>query len=194
MKKRRKEKITKEHISRELLLNLLKAGAVLAVAVTAPNALRMVAPLTRKQGIWEDYYPSSIERTLKKLWRRGFVDVKEGANGYTVTITDKGQKEILRYDIESMSIPKQDSWDGNWRMVFFDISASDKARHVFRQHLKSLGFFPMQKSVYVYPYPCHKQIRYLREIYNIPHSVKLATLSWMENDEELRTFFRISRT
>lgn len=189
--KRRKKKSAKEHITRDTLLDLLKLGAILTVAFTAPKMLRILKS-SREEKPWEPYYPSSVARTTTTLWRKGFVDVKEGKDGFTVTLTDKGKREILQYDLEEMSIPKQEPWDGRWRMVFFDIAAGDPSRHMFRDRLKALGFFPMQESVYVHPYPCRKQIQFLREIYEIPHSVKLASVSWLENDEDLRGFFRLS--
>ena len=102
------------------------------------------------------------------------------------------RKELLKFDIEAMSIPRQNPWDGKWRMVFFDIPTSHKARNIFREKLISMGFFQMQKSVYVNPFPCAKQIKFLREVYEIPDSVKLAVIEHLENDEDLRKFFRLN--
>lgn len=191
MKKRRRKE-PKEHISRDILLDLLKAGVGITVAVVAPNALHFLKPLVEKKREWEQYYPSSVSRCATALWRKGLVDVRETPEGYSVTISDKGRQEVLRYDVADMSIPRQDPWDEKWRMVFFDIPAGEKVRHVFREHLMALGFFLMQESVYVHPYPCHKQIRFLREVYNIPHQVKLATVNWIENDRDLRSYYHLT--
>lgn len=182
--------LPKDSITKEVLLSLLKAGLVLSVAMVAPNALRVLKPLGQKPKEWEEYYPSSIERVTLRLWRKGHVEVKEGRDGYTVVITEKGRSEVLKYDVEAMSIPRQKRWDGKWRMVFFDIS-EDKARQKFRETLRSMGFFPMQKSVYVQPFPCREQIEFLREVLSIPHYVKLATVESLENDADLRRFFRL---
>ena len=77
-------------------------------------------------------------------------------------------------------------------MVFFDIDTGhNMERRVLRNKLKELGFFAMQKSVYVFPYPCNKEIQYLREVYEIPHSVKLALVENMENDDDLRRIFHL---
>lgn len=187
---RRKRSVPKEQITKDVLLNLLKAGAALAVAVTAPNALRVLKPLI-EQPKWDKYYPSSIERHTMKLWRKGLVEVKETEAGYVVAITERGKRELLTYDIEQMAIERQNPWDGKWRMVFFDIPTGHEARNIFRENLISMGFFQMQKSVYVHPFPCTKQIKFLREVYEMPHSVKLATIEHLENDEDLRRFFRL---
>jgi hypothetical protein len=183
---------SREHIGKEELLDFLRAGIALSVAVAAPNALRIFKPWANTHKVWKRFYPSSIERHTMKLWRKGFVDVKETDQGFKVTITEKGETEVLKYDLENLTIATPDDWDGKWRMVFFDIPSGHENRNHFREKLLSLGFFQMQKSVYIYPFPCKKEIQYLREVYNMPHSVKFATVSWLENDDDLRRFFRLS--
>ena len=112
-------------------------------------------------------------------------------NGYIVRLTDKGKKLTLSYDIDTMAIQKQEEWDGKWRMVFFDIPAGQIERIMFQRKLKNLGFFQMQRSVYICPYPCEKEIKFLREVWEMPHSVKLATVERIENDSDLRRHFRL---
>ena len=43
----------------------------------------------------------------------------------------------------------------------------------------------------MYPYPCSKEIQFLREILKVPHEVKLATIEHLENDEDLREIFQL---
>lgn len=192
---RRKEysrkSLVRSHITKDILLKLLKTGVVLTVALTAPNALRVLKSYMKEKDPWKEYYPSSIRRCTVRLWRKGFVEVKESKNGYQVCLTHKGVSQVLEYDLNAMGIPEQNPWDKKWRMVFFDIPAGEKVRHVFRRQLQELGFFPMQESVYVYPYPCTKEIQFLREVYGIPHEVKLAVVERLENDQDLRRYFSL---
>lgn len=192
MRKRKKlREEPREHITRDKIFALLKVGVVLAVAFTAPNALAVFAPFVRGHKEWEPYYPSSITRHTMKLWRRGYVEVKETKDGTIVVLSEKGKREVLKYDLENLVIQKQVPWDGKWRMVFFDVPTSHSARNAFREYLKSMGFFQMQKSVYVHPYPCAREVKYVREVLVLPHEVKLATVSALENDNDLRRFFRL---
>ncbi len=191
-RRRHKNSVEKEHITQDILLGILKTGILLTVALIAPNVLQVINSITQKKSGWEKYYPSSVGRQITKLWRKGWVEVKKTGEGHVVTITDKGKTEILKYDLEKLSISKPNTWDGRWRMVFFDIpTGHETERRDFRRKLRSLGFFPMQKSVYIYPYPCEKEIKFLREVYSIPHSVKLAKLERLENDRELRSYFKL---
>lgn len=191
-RRRQKNTVEKEHITQDILLGILKTGVLLTVAVIAPNVLQIIDSFASKKKEWERYYPSSVGRQITKLWRKGCVQIQETKNGHVVTITDKGKTEVLKYDIDNISISEQNPWDGKWRMVFFDIATGyDSARHAFQNKLKSLGFFQMQKSVYIFPYPCEKEVKFLREVYDIPHSVKLAKVERLENDLELRSHFRL---
>ena len=50
-------------------------------------------------------------------------------------------------------------WDHKWRVIIFDIPTElHKERNRFRVKLKSLGFFMLQKSVFVLPYPCEEEL------------------------------------
>ena len=49
----------------------------------------------------------------------------------------------------------------------------------------------MQESVFVSPYDIFDQVSYLREVLDIPHGVKFAKLSWIENQDELQQIFAI---
>lgn len=186
-----RNKSSTKHISHETLLQLLKIGTVLTVAIVAPKSLRLLKSLLKKEETWNDYYSSSLDRGINRLWRKGFVEVNESNSGYEVKITNKGKTEVLKYDLNEMIIPKPRSWDGKWRMVIFDIPAGEKVRHLFRKQLKMLGLYQIQESVYVYPYPCEKEIIFLREVYAIPHDVKLAKIDRLENDAELRRYFSL---
>lgn len=180
----------KQHITQDVLLGLLGVGALLAVAVVAPGAMSMLQGLGKREKSWEKYYDSSVKRGVERLWRRGLVKVVETEEGFVVQITKKGKTELLRFNLEAMSIPTPERWDRKWRMVFFDIfTTKDSIRREFSRRLRTLGFYPMQKSVYVYPYPCSKEIQFLREIMQVPHEVKLAMVERLDNDEDLRKIF-----
>ncbi len=47
----------------------------------------------------------------------------------------------------------------------------------------------MQKSVFVHPFPCDKEIKFVREIIGVPHEVKLGILERVENEDELKRIF-----
>lgn len=191
MKQRETLKEEKTYITKEIILGLIKTGAVLAMAVTAPGVLKLFKDFGRKEP-WDDYYPSTIERITKKLYRQGVVEIKTEAGIPVVKVTDKGKVVILKYDLDNLTITPQKKWDGKWRLVIFDISERHKdVRELIRRKLKEMGFYRFQDSVFIYPFPCEKEIIYLREVLDIPHFIKLIRADRIENDQDLRRIFNL---
>ncbi len=180
----------KTRISCEQLLTLLKFGAILSVALITPNALSILKPLLYKEKKWQHYYPSSLSKTVTKLWRKGLVEIRDTSSGSEVKLTEKGQLTVLKFNLEDLKIETPNKWDGKWRIVFFDISEKHKkARNFLERKLKSLNFYSMQESVFIHPFPCDKQIKFIREIIGVPHDVKYGVLDMVENGEDLKRIF-----
>lgn len=140
---------------------------------------------------WEDYLPATVYLAADRLERRGFVEKISTPEGVIVKVTEMGKKQILKYDLMKLAPPKG-KWDGKWRLVFFDIAEIERGRRdQLRIYLRQLGMEQMQESVFVSPFDVFDQVKYLREILDVPHGVKLAELGWIENQEELKQIFKI---
>jgi DNA-binding transcriptional regulator PaaX len=140
---------------------------------------------------FEEYFPSMVVRTLDRLERRGLVEKIEKDGQVTVRITDKGKRENLVFNLNNLQL-KVGKWDKKWRMVFFDIEEIKRTkRDYLRRYLEKLGMKRMQDSVYVSPFDVLAEVKYIREILEIPHVVKLAEMSFIENEEELRLAFGV---
>lgn len=190
---RKRNEFVKKYITKDVLLGILKTGILFGVAIAAPGVLKVISDFEKKDRQHE-YYPSSVERVLNRLYRQGIVEIQKENNKNVVKISKKGKVEMLRFDLDKLNIKKLNKWDGKWRLVIFDISNNfRKARDIVRDKLKSMGFYTFQESVFIYPYPCEKEIQYLREVLEIPHSIKLIRADRIENDEELRRIFGLSR-
>lgn len=181
----------KGDITKEILLGILKTGAVLGLAIFAPGVLK-VFKNSAYDNQWEEYYPSSIEKVAKRLYRRGFVKVEYESGSPVVTITDKGRVEVLKYDLDRLDIKPMKNWDKRWRLVIFDITEKHRnVRNLVRDKLREIGFYKMQESVFIFPYPCENEIKYLREVLKVPHSIKLIRADKIENDNDLRKIFQL---
>lgn len=76
--------------------------------------------------------------------------------------------------------------------MFFDVAEPDKGkRDLLRGYLTKLGMKRMQESVFVSPFDVANEIKYLREVLEIPHGVKMGVLEWVENAEELKEIFEL---
>ncbi len=93
---------------------------------------------------------------FKNLERRGLIK-DEGDDRFT--FTKHGQDWIHRSIIKYFMLKSRGKWDKKWRVIIFDIPQElHKERVKFRQKLKSLGFFMLQKSVFIFPYFCKEEI------------------------------------
>src|SRR3989344_2297817 len=52
-----------------------------------------------------------------------------------------------------LELAKKWRWDGKWRILIFDVPEKIRGKRDFlRRELIDFGFYPLQKSVWVYPY------------------------------------------
>ena len=132
-----------------------------------------------------------LRQAIRSLYESKMINIKENPDGkIRITISDDGKKKILEYKLEEMKIKEPKHWDGKWRMVLFDIPSNiKKLRDTFRFHLKRLGFYQYQKSVFIHPYPCQEEIDFLLEIYNARRYVRQLVVSEIDNDLHLRKIF-----
>ena len=142
---------------------------------------------------WEQTNEESLRRAIKNLYKNKLIEIKELSNGQIrIILENEGRKRALEYKLEDMNIKKPLKWDGKWRMVLFDIpDRNKKSREVFRFHLKRLGFFQYQKSVFVFPYECADEIDFILEFYGLRPYVRQLLISEIDNDLHLRKNFRL---
>src|SRR3990172_3317608 len=127
---------SREYPRRELILNLLKAGAILTVAFMAPGAAKLFVQ-DHNYRKWKNFHRPLLVRNIKNLHRKGLVQMYETKEGTVVRITDKGKTETLKYDVDKLKIDRPDHWDGKWRLIMFDIGNDKKElRELFREKLK----------------------------------------------------------
>ena len=175
-------------INKKILL-ALAAGAVISMAMVAPGVVLVAKPFLD----WQRYDKRRIREALKKMKRRRIIEFRENKNGETIIkITKKGKERVLKYKLQDLTIPKPNKWDGLWRIVIFDIPNKKKlARDTLRNKLQNLGFYKIQKSVFVYPYECEDEIEFIKAIFNIQQYVLLIRAKEIDNEELLHHHFNL---
>jgi len=124
----------------------------------------------KKQGLLKEYKKNG-ERYLK--------------------LTQRGQVEILRYKLKQKNT---EAWDKKWRVVIFDIpEVTRKDRNFLRSQLKWLGFFELQKSVWVFPYEIKNDLREFIKLCKIElrGDIRFLTVDQIEEDHDLRRHFAL---
>ena len=110
-----------------------------------------------------------------------------------MVLTDKGKQKALTYNLDEMKIKKPKHWDKKWRIVLFDVpEKARKIRDAFRYHLKQLGFYEFQKSVFIHPYDCKDEIDYLIEVYDARRFIRFVIADSIDNELHVKVRFKLN--
>mgnify|MGYP001589022846 CR=1 FL=1 len=177
------------HVQKKILL-LLLGGVVLGLSGSPRQYFKILGAI--KKG-WKDIDEQKLRRSGRSLYCTKLVVEKYNKDGtVTIILTNKGAKRALIYDIEDMTITRPKHWDGKWRVVLFDIPEKYKrVRDLFRIHIKSLGFYELQKSVFVHPFDCTNEIEYLVELHNIGKFVRFILADSIDTEIFLKRHFKL---
>src|SRR5690606_35001963 len=111
-RKRRKQDLQKG------ILVALRASALLSVALLAPNAARLLkfdpADANARRG---------LRASISGLLRKGYISVETKAGRKFFRLTPEGER-ALALKLGKAEAPRRKRWDGQWRLVMFDIPES----------------------------------------------------------------------
>jgi len=179
------------------ILQLAGNGALLLVVATLSGpALGIAAQRylfgqsTNKQA--ERARLSNRARTaVRRLKERKLIRIVSTPTGDQIALTDRGQGVLKSLNFEEAITLRRQKWDGKWRILLFDIPETKRAaRHALRRLLQDAGFFHLQQSVFVTPYPCEKEARHLAEYFDIQGCITCAVATELgEQEEQVRKYF-----
>ncbi len=181
--------IKAKYYTKEVLKYLLLCG-VFTIAASSPN----FSYLLMKKVFSQKKIPKrKAVDTFSYLKRRGLIELKRDGYDMEMALTPGGRKLAGKYQIDDLEIQHPKEWDGKWRLVIFDIpTTSNTIRNVFRRKLKELGFFRLQKSIWIYPFPCQEEIKLLREFLEADKKqIQVLEVSKLEDDQLLRKIFQL---
>ncbi len=163
-------------------LGVIAAAGIVVAAAIVPGALLALKPFMRRSRSFERY---DVDRALRRLMRRGLVEEVRRGRVVGFSLTDKGREYLARHELANAQFKQPKKWDGRWRIITFDIS--EKRRYVrdnLRTHLTRLGLYPIQKSVWLYPYPCADLVRLLKVDLELGRNVQCITFKGFEDRED----------
>ncbi|MEK7080626.1 MAG: CRISPR-associated endonuclease Cas2 [Patescibacteria group bacterium] len=181
------------------ILSTLAFASVITIAATSPYFLINVARAVIKYKKYNknknyrvnDY---NLSKSLAGLNKNKIIILKNENDKFTIKLTEKGKRVVKGILFDNMKIEKPQKWDKKWRIVVFDIPERKVGKHqrnLFRAKLQSVGFYQMQKSVWVCPYPCEKEVRLMCEIYEINPYVNIITAEEIYNADALIKHFKL---
>ena len=131
-----------------------------------------------------------IRRAINRLQNKKYVKKykKEGID--VIEITENGRKEVLKYKIDEIKIKEEKRWGGIWRIIMFDIPEKNKtARDGLTLKLIKMGCAPIQKSVFITPYECEKEIKFIGEYFGVSKHIIFTETRKISNEDSLKDEF-----
>lgn len=176
-------------IVKDIFAWLLVGGAVV-LAASSPYFLPNLMKALRKRG---QYKKRSVSNAFYRLKKEGYIDIQKRNHQIFISLTPEGKQKAGALQINDLHIAKPKKWDGKWRAVIFDIAELTRIkRDGFRGFLKTLGFYPLQQSVWVQPYNCKDEIDLLRDFFGLSKKeVNLLVVETIEDSAFLRQRFGV---
>lgn len=177
----------KSEIVRDIFSWLMIAGAVY-IAAGSPY---FIVNIMRNFKKGKKYQKKKVSDSFSQLLREGFIEIEKKNHQIYISLTEKGKKKANWLQVDALKIKKPRKWDGQWRMVIFDIAQLKRFyREAFRGKLKQLDFYPLQKSVWIHPFDCRDEIELLRDFFGLKEKeVRLVLAHDVGKDDWLRKIF-----
>ncbi|TSC94658.1 MAG: PaaX family transcrtiptional regulator [Parcubacteria group bacterium Licking1014_1] len=174
---------------KEKILLLLLGGIAFGYSYTPGKQWMILKTISRE---WKKLDKKELKGEIGSLYRFKFIDKKKNNDGSVrVLITEKGKLKALNCQFENLKNRKE-KWDGKWRMVAFDIPEKFKrGRDALRERLKRAGFRELQKSVFILPYDCEKEISSLVDFFDLSRYIRFGVLELIDNEVYLKKIFKL---
>ncbi|OHA92875.1 MAG: hypothetical protein A3H52_01605 [Candidatus Zambryskibacteria bacterium RIFCSPLOWO2_02_FULL_39_26] len=189
MNKSNFSKIEKHGVVHKKIILLLQAGIALSLTRSPRRYLKIIEEVAKN---WREIEKRALYRAIVSLYKSQLIDQRTNKDGtITFILTKEGKKLALTFNLEEMKLRKG-VWDKKWRIVIFDIPEKlRKIRDSLRYQLKRLEFYEFQKSVFVTPFPCDKEIDYIVEFYNIRRFVRFIEATSIDSELDLKRKFNL---
>ena len=142
-----------------MLFYLLVEGGVLTAMSISPALL---APVLLFKGInKKEITKRKAQNTVHYLKRNKLVKVKRNSMGsISIKLTNAGKQKAINDNLcYTLFTKRTKKWSGFWFIVIFDIQREyNVKRDALRRLLKRLGFYQLQKSVWLFPFDCREEI------------------------------------
>jgi len=186
----RKPRLSEDQIEK---LKRVSEVALVAVAVggvlTLANIFMAIDKLFFKKNQRKPDYDERKQiaaRTIYYLRTQKYISMKFTGRDFRVKLTRLGRKRVGDLEFETLSVQQPKSWNHKWWQVAADIPTKKFKSYadVFREKLKGMNFFPLQRTLWYYPYDPREEIELIANNYNIANFVTVMEVSRLDFDDE----------
>lgn len=181
---------------REIVLAALGMSVLVGGIMITPNfpiilssIISLIKDFKRK-----DIPASKIKRVLKNLERKEIVNLEIKGEEVYVYLKNWFTPSTVKYSLRAILDLKKrkKQWKQKWFLVMFDVPEIQRNKRIYlRNFLKYIGFYPYQKSVYLFPYECEKEISLVRKIVEGTKYMSYIVAEKIDNEQAARTYFNL---
>lgn len=174
----------------KIILAVLLVAGTLTLSLMAPNVIQIFGKYkcARKRSA------QNLRQAIHRLKKQKMIEViKENDDSLTIRLTQNGKRKIKKLSIDNLKISKPRHWDKKWHIVIFDIpNKYVRARDALRLKLRDLEFYQLQKSVWIYPFPCENEILFVAEVFGVQRFIELLTVEKLLHEEKIKNYFKLT--
>lgn len=169
----------------DTVLKIAVTGTALTTGLLIPNA--MIA--LEKQ---LDAFLNHMDKRERQREARRIISymksqgLLKGKYEHGLKITAKGRLRLASAEFDNLAIGNQKQWDHIWRLVFYDVPEQYRSgRQVLTAKLQELGFFQLQQSVWIHPFPCREVVERVTTNFNLERYVSYIETTHLDNETAL---------
>lgn len=169
----------------DVILILLAAGIISTIG---PEFLAAFVVI-KKYSFARQHSKKEVYDALYNLKRMGKVRYSEKNR---LILLKKGRERIKMIYLDDVAVKKPPVWDRKWYVIMYDIPVRfSKAREGIRLKIKELGFYQLQKSVWVYPYSCEQEILFIADFFGVRKFVEVVVAESILHEKLILTHFNL---
>lgn len=192
------EQVEKIKTAAGMALVIIGVAGVVTLAAVAPGVLSVLSRTlyrnSRNRRFSKKEKVTKLTRTFYYLKNQGYIKMKPTGKDFKIFLTNLGKRKLKKLQFEHLTVPKPKSWDGKWWQIAADIPTEDYkwAADLFREKLLDMNFFPLQRTLWFYPFDPREEIDFIVDEFGIGRYVTAMEINRLDSDDErkLKNFFR----
>lgn len=186
--------MSKRETTSKIVDEVIRFAAVAGVVTTGmaiPNAMiALEKPLNALLGSLDKRdHERELRRIVSNMKSQGYLVA--GSYDHGLQLTDKARQRLAKIQFDDLRIEPVASWDGFWRIILYDIPEHKKgSRNALNGTLRRLGCFQLQRSVWITPFPCRKELEIVCAEYDVDEFVTYFEARNLDNEKTMINYFK----
>ncbi|MBI4049326.1 MAG: hypothetical protein HY395_00715 [Candidatus Doudnabacteria bacterium] len=181
-----------------ITLAILGVAGIIAITAIAPGLFAAVGALMKHEAPSRKFTKGQkvekLKRTFYYLKNSGLINFQLSGSDWKVYLTELGKKKLDRMTIDNLIVKKPNFWNGKWWQVAADIPTKQHRRgaDLLRGKLKDLNFYPLQRTLWLYPYDPREEIEFIVNYFGIGQFVTVMEINRLDKQDKemLVKFFK----